>query len=63
MMPRLLCSDSWRTHAEAIYNNDDSKVTAIATGGGVAVGSDNQLSQCMPNGGTAMVMSTEGDYP
>lgn len=34
--------------AEAFCNNDGSKVTAIATGGGVAVGSDNQSPQCMP---------------
>lgn len=51
------------SEAEAFCNNDGSKVTAIATGGGVAVGSDNQSPQCMPNGGRAMVMSPAGNFP
>lgn len=49
--------------AEAFCGNDRSKVTATATGGGVAVGSDNEPPQCMPNGGTAMVTSPAGNCP
>ncbi len=49
--------------AEAYCSNHGTKVTAIASGGGVAIGSDSEPPQCMPNGGTAMVMSPEGDCP
>src|ERR1700722_2650963 len=49
--------------AEAYCNNHGTKVTAIASGGGVAIGSDTEPPQCMPNGGTAMVMSPDGDCP
>ena len=49
--------------AEAYCSNQGTKVTAIASGGGVAIGSDTEPPQCMPNGGTAMVMSPAGDCP
>ena len=49
--------------AEAFCSNQGTKVTAMASGGGVAVGSDTQPPQCMPNGGTAMVTSPAGDCP
>ncbi len=49
--------------AEAFCSNHGTKVTAIASGGGIAFGSDTESPQCMPNGGTAMVMSPEGDCP
>jgi hypothetical protein len=49
--------------AEAFCTDHGTKVTAIASGGGVAIGSDTEPPQCMPNGGTAMVMSPEGDCP
>lgn len=49
--------------AEAYCSNNGTKVTAIASGGGVAIGSDTEPPQCMLNGGNAMVMSPEGDCP
>lgn len=49
--------------AEAYCSNHGTKVTATASGGGVAIGSDTEPPQCMPNGGSAMVTSPEGDCP
>lgn len=51
------------SEAEADCYNHGSKVTAIASGGGVAMGSDTRPPQCMPNGGSAMVTSPAGDCP
>lgn len=49
--------------AEAYCDNNGTTVTAIATGGGVAIGYDYRAPQCTPNGGTAMVTSPAGNCP
>jgi hypothetical protein len=49
--------------AEATCINKNTKVIAVATGGGIAMGFDFQAPVCTPNGGTAMVKSPMGNCP